>query len=90
MKKIITRLNSPTPTFWKKIQKIGLILGGISTVIATAPISLPATITGLAGYFAVASGSIAAISQLTVEDSKTIEPSDSIQPIEKNIPTVTN
>lgn len=68
MKELITRLSSPTPSFWKKIQKIGIILGTISGVIATAPISLPAGIVTAAGYLTVASGSIAAISQLTVED----------------------
>lgn len=70
MKNILNRLSSPTPQFWKKIQKIGLILGGISTVIATAPITLPATLVTLGGYLAVASGTVAAVSQLTVESSE--------------------
>ena len=67
MKEVLQRLTAPTPTFWKKLQKIGLILAGISGVIAAAPIALPTVITTAAGYLTVASGTIAAVSQLTVE-----------------------
>lgn len=66
MKKVIDRMNEPTPKFFKKIRNIGLVLTAISTVIATAPISLPATVVSLAGYFAVAGGIASAVSQATV------------------------
>lgn len=71
MKELISRISAPTPSFWKKVQKIGLIFAGIAGVITAAPIGLPVAVTSLAGYLTVASGSIAAISQLTVEPSKT-------------------
>lgn len=64
-----TRWNSPTPKFWKKVQKIGAVAAGIATVIATAPVSLPAALVAVGGYFAVAGGAIAVISQLAVEDT---------------------
>lgn len=70
MKEIKNRWNAPTPKFWKKVQKIGMVAAGIATVIATAPISLPAAIVAAGGYLAVAGSTIAIVSQLTIEDNK--------------------
>ena len=66
MKKIIDRAKAPTPTFFKKLRNIGLTLAAIST----APIALPAAIVTAAGYVAVASGVISAVSQITTTDGK--------------------
>jgi hypothetical protein len=62
------RFFSPTPPFWKRIQTIGLSLAGISTVILTAPVSLPIGIVTFAGYLATAGGVVGVISQLAVKD----------------------
>ena len=67
MKTIKQRWNAKTPIFWKKVQTIGLSLAGISAVILSAPVSLPAGIVTLAGYMATAGGVVGVISQLTVE-----------------------
>jgi ABC-type xylose transport system permease subunit len=61
------RWNAKTPIFWKKVQTIGLSLAGISSVILTAPVSLPVGIVTLAGYLATAGGVIGVLSQLTIE-----------------------
>jgi small-conductance mechanosensitive channel len=66
MKKIVERIQEPTPKFFKKIRNIGLMLTAISGVIATAPISLPAVLVTIAGYLAVAGGIASAISQTAV------------------------
>ncbi|MBP7500378.1 MAG: hypothetical protein KA796_11030 [Chryseobacterium sp.] len=66
MKKIVERIQEPTPKFFKKIRNIGLMLTAISGVIATAPISLPAVLVTVAGYLAVAGGIASAISQTAV------------------------
>lgn len=63
------RWKAPTPRFWKKVQTIGLSLAGISAVILSAPVSLPAGIITIAGYMATAGGVVGVISQLTVEDN---------------------
>lgn len=67
------RFLAPTPKFWKKVQKLGLALTAVGTFVATAPISLPATIITLGGYAAFGGGLIAAMSQLTVDDIKKVE-----------------
>lgn len=64
------RIVSPTPKFFKKIRNIALILGSISSVILTAPISLPTGIVALAGYLAVASGIAGAVSQVTTKSEE--------------------
>jgi hypothetical protein len=65
MKKIINRAKAPTPRFFKKLRNIGLTLAAISTAIITAPVALPAAVITAAGYVAVASGVISAVSQIT-------------------------
>jgi ABC-type xylose transport system permease subunit len=67
------RWTSQTPSFWKKVQKVGLVAGAIGGVLIAAPIALPATLVTLGGYLVTAGGVAAALSQLTVEDKKEIE-----------------
>lgn len=67
MKRLKHRARSKTPKFWKKVQKVGLLAAGIATVIATAPVSLPAAIVSVGGYLAVAGGTVAVLSQFTME-----------------------
>lgn len=66
MKKLISRIQEPTPKFFKKIRNIGLVLTAVSGVIATAPVTLPAVLVSVAGYLAVAGGIASAISQTAV------------------------
>lgn len=67
MKEVIKRAKQPTPKFFKKLRNIGLVLVAVSTVIVTAPITLPAAVITAAGYAAVAGGVISAVSQITTE-----------------------
>lgn len=62
------RFKAETPSFWKKVQTIGLSLAGVSAVILTAPISLPTAVVSVAGYLATAGGVLGAISQFAVKD----------------------
>ncbi len=62
---IIQRAKSPTPGFFKKLRNIGLTIAAIGAAILSAPVSLPATIVSIGGYFAVTGTVIGAISQIT-------------------------
>ncbi len=64
------RFLAPTPKFWKKVQSLGFALTALGTFIAAAPIALPAAIVTIGGYAAFGGGVIAALSQLTVDDSQ--------------------
>ncbi len=70
MKKVIKRIQEPTPKFFKTIRNIGLVLTAVSGVIVTAPVSLPAVVITIAGYLAVAGGIASAISQTAVMSDK--------------------
>ena len=63
------RIQSPTPTFFKKVRNIGLILAALSATILTAPVALPAIVIQVAGYLGVGAAVATAVSQ-TVTDKK--------------------
>ncbi len=67
MNEIINRVNAPTPKFFKRLRNIGLALAAVAGTIIAAPVALPAVIVKVAGYLAVASGVISAVSQTAVE-----------------------
>jgi len=74
MKKIKTtatelksRWSGKTPTFWKKVQRLGVVAGAIGGVIIAAPVALPAALVTLSGYLLLAGSVTATLSQLTVE-----------------------
>ena len=65
---ITERIKSPTPKFFKRIRTIGLTLGAVGGALLTAPITLPATVTTIAGYLATAGIVASAVSSVTKED----------------------
>lgn len=78
MKEIIKRFSAESPSFFKKIQALGLTLGGVGGVIMSLPelaptVQLPEIIVKLAGYFVVAGLVSAAIAKTTVKDTSVLE-----------------
>lgn len=65
---IVERIQAPTPKLFKTLRTIGLALLAVSGAIVGAPIALPAIVTTVAGYVAVAGGILSAVSQITVEN----------------------
>jgi hypothetical protein len=63
--KIIERLKAPTPKFWKKVQKVGITIGGLGAILIAPPIGLSV----VGGYLITAGSVIGVLSQLTVEDA---------------------
>ncbi|HEY4148776.1 MAG TPA: hypothetical protein VGM41_07600 [Chitinophagaceae bacterium] len=72
---LMQRIMAATPPFFTKLRNIGLVLATISTTIATAPLALPAIVTKIAGYLAVAAGIASAVSQAAVHDEPKSNPS---------------
>lgn len=66
----IERLTQPTPKFFQTVRNIGLILAAISGAVFASPVALPAIITNIAGYVAVAGGVMTAVSQTAVKNDK--------------------
>ena len=50
MNKLKERITSKTPTFWKRIQMIGGVIGTVGLLITTLPVSLPVGLTAWGGY----------------------------------------
>lgn len=73
MKTLKDRWSSKTPTFWKKVQRVGLVAGALGAALIAAPIALPAVLVTASGYLVAVGGVTAALSQLTVEDKKELE-----------------
>ena len=63
------RLAAPVPKFFRVMRTIGLVLTAAAGAILSAPVSLPALVTTIAGYATVAGGVLAAVSQTTVDES---------------------
>lgn len=70
MKKIVERLQEPTPRFFRRLRNMGLLLTGVSAVLTTAVIPLPALVITLAGYTALAGGIVSAVSQAAVQQEE--------------------
>jgi len=68
MKKIINRAKAPTPKFFKVLRTVGLALAAVGGTVLAAPIALPAIVTTIGGYVALAGGVLSAASQLTTTD----------------------
>jgi len=66
-KNLLQRVSSPTPKFFKVLRDIGLALAAVGGAVLTAPVSVPAAVTSVAGYVAVAGGVLTAVSQATVK-----------------------
>ena len=60
---------SPTPKFWKSVQRIGIFVGGLGLVVAAPPVGLAV----LGSYMITAGSVIGILSQLTVENSDNLE-----------------
>ena len=70
MENLIKRAKAPTPKFFRKLRRIGLITGAIAAGILTAPVSLPAGLIVVAGYIAAAAGTAVTVSQLATKDDE--------------------
>lgn len=71
---LVERAKAPTPKFFRLLRSLGLALLGISSTVAAAPVLLPASIVGAAGYVAVAGSVLTAVSQLTVDTTAETPP----------------
>ena len=67
MENLRERWNAKTPSFWKKVQRVGIIAGAVGAAIIAVPVSLPVVVVTSAGYLIAIGGVTATLSQLTKE-----------------------
>ncbi len=70
MKKLLLRMQKPTPTFFKKLRNTGLMLAGIGAAILSAPVAIPAILAKVAGYLVLAGAVAGTVSQAAVKNEK--------------------
>lgn len=64
---VTTRMQKPTPRFFKKLRNIGVAMAAIAGTLLAAPVALPAIFIKVAGYLAVAGGVMGTVSQTAVK-----------------------
>lgn len=67
---VYERATAKTPPFFKKLRTFGIVVGVVGGALATAPISLPASIVALSTYLITAGTIITTVSQITVDEGK--------------------
>jgi hypothetical protein len=67
------RLNSPTPAFWRKVRKVGLVATAVGGAMSAAPTTLPAWIALVGGYLTVAGGVTMGLASITCTDAPTAQ-----------------
>lgn len=70
MKRILQRMQAPTPRFFRRVRNAGLLLTAVSGALLTAPVMLPAAVLGAAGYVALAGAIASAVSQTAVKQEE--------------------
>ncbi|WPR77488.1 hypothetical protein [Algoriphagus sp. NG3] len=65
-----SRATAPTPPFFQRVKKIGLIIAAVGTAVLTAPGTIPAVLLTYAGYAVTTGTVLISISQLTVDEQK--------------------
>jgi ABC-type xylose transport system permease subunit len=91
MQTIIDRLGAPTPSFFKTLRTIGVVLTAVSGVLLAAPVVLPAALVTAAGYLAVGGSVAAVVSQLTTEPAagqSAVDPSVPAMTVAANQPSL--
>lgn len=63
-----SRMKAKTPSWFQFVRNSGLILSGISTIIITAPVVLPAIVVTVGGYCAMAGAVAALVAQTAVDN----------------------
>jgi peptidoglycan hydrolase-like protein with peptidoglycan-binding domain len=80
VKEVIRKFKSKTPKKWRRIRNALITIGGVSGVILTAPVALPAALLTLAGYGAFL-GTVGAVLAQTKEEKKFEQNPEQNEPI---------
>ncbi len=63
---LISRIEAPTPKWFRIVRNLGLALSAVGGVLVAAPVALPAGIVTLGGYLLLGGSIIGAVSQTAV------------------------
>ena len=63
---LISRIEAPTPKWFRIVRNLGLALSAVGGVLVAAPVALPAGIVTVGGYLLLGGSIIGAVSQTAV------------------------
>lgn len=63
---LISRIQEPTPKWFRIVRNIGMALSAVGGVLVAAPVALPAGIVTVGGYLLLGGSIIGAVSQTAV------------------------
>jgi hypothetical protein len=61
------RVLSPTPSFFRKVRTVGVVMGLVGAALLASPVTLPALVVTIGGYLALAGGIITSVAQTAKE-----------------------
>ncbi|NWJ49457.1 MAG: hypothetical protein HXX14_14430 [Bacteroidetes bacterium] len=64
----LERITAPTPSFFKKVRTIGLVMGVIGAALLASPVALPAVVGTIGGYLVLGGSIITSVAQTAVKD----------------------
>ena len=67
---IVSRIQEPTPKWFKIIRSTGLILSAVGGVLVAAPVALPATLVTIGGYLLLGGTLASALSQTAISSEE--------------------
>ena len=67
---LISRIEAPTPKWFRIVRNLGLALSAVGGVLVAAPIALPAGIVTVGGYLLLGGSIIGAVSQTAVSSEE--------------------
>ena len=70
MKKLVQRIQEPTPKWFRIVRNIGLALSAVGGVLVAAPVALPATVVAVGGYLLLGGSIIGAVSQTAISSEE--------------------
>ncbi|WP_374360895.1 hypothetical protein [Cloacibacterium sp.] len=63
---LVSRIQEPTPKWFRIVRNLGLALSAVGGVLVAAPVALPATVVAVGGYLLLGGTIIGAVSQTAV------------------------
>lgn len=63
---LVSRVQEPTPKWFRIVRNLGLALSAIGGVLVAAPVALPAAMVSVGGYLLLGGTIICAVSQTAV------------------------
>ena len=63
---LVSRIQQPTPKWFRIVRNIGLALSAVGGVLVAAPVALPAAVVSVGGYLLLGGTIIGAVSQTAV------------------------